>query len=161
MASVGDGRSDEDILAIGRRLIAAEAICAARGEVLNAPARRVLKALLASGRPMKAYDLMHAVGNGVRSAAPPTVYRALKLLIGVGLAHRIETLNAFVACRLPGEPHVASFRVCTRCGAAEETPLAALPPGIGAGEDVERIVLEVVKPCVAPGGCPAGDGAAI
>jgi Fur family zinc uptake transcriptional regulator len=144
----------QDALETGRRLIAAEAICASRGQRLNGAGRRVLKALLDSDRPLKAYDLTYALGDGVRSAAPPTVYRALRLLIGVGLAHRIETLNAFVACRFPGEPHLAGFLVCKSCGAADEVRLDAMPPVIGP-LDNDRLVFEVMKRCAA---CDAAQG---
>jgi len=141
---VSDGNARE----IGRRLIEAEALCATRGERLNRPGRRVLKALLSTNRPLKAYDLTYALGDGGRSAAPPTVYRALRLLMGVGLVHRIEILNAFVACRFAGEPHRAGFIVCETCGAAEEVQLDVLPPQIEAGLD-DRLVVEVSRRCAA------------
>lgn len=147
----GKDAEDRDTLEIGRRLIAAEAICAARGDRLNSPGRRVLKALLASGRPLKAYDLMYELGDRDRPAAPPTVYRALRVLIAAGLAHRIETLNAFVACRVPAEPHLAGFRVCEACGTAEEVALDGLPPGVAAGVH-DRLVFEVITRCAACAG---------
>jgi Fur family zinc uptake transcriptional regulator len=103
---------------------------------------------LSSDRPLKAYDLMYALGDGGRSAAPPTVYRALKFLIGVGLAHRIETLNAFVACRFPREPHLAGFLVCEACGTAEEVRLDALPAQIDSPNH-DRLVFEIVRRCAA------------
>ena len=142
--SEGEARSPDAFE--GRALIAAEALCAARGERLNDPGRRVLKALLASGAPLKAYDLMHALASGGRAAAPPTVYRALKFLIAMDLAHRIESLNAFVACRFPGEPHLPGFRVCEGCGAAEEFILNKASPEI-AGYEKGRLIFEVVAPC--------------
>jgi Fur family zinc uptake transcriptional regulator len=127
-------------------LIAAEALCAARGERLNDPGRRVLKALLTAAAPLKAYDLTHALAIGGRSASPPTVYRAVRFLIGMGLAHRIESLNAYVACRFPGEPHLAGFHVCESCGSAEEFRLERVPPEAeGAGD--WRLVFEVLAPC--------------
>lgn len=137
---------DSETLESRRRLIAAEAICAASGERLNAPGRHVLKALLAGRHPLKAYDLTHALAEGGRSAAPPTVYRALKFLIAMGLAHRIETLNAFVACRFPGDPHLAGFHVCERCGAAEEFRLDDVPRQ-AAPLDQGRLVFEVLRVC--------------
>jgi len=134
-----------------RALIAAETLCAAQGEALNDPGRRVLRALLAAPYPLKAYDLTYALASGGRSAAPPTVYRALKFLIGMGLAHRIESQNAYVACRFPGEPHFAGFRVCQRCGAAEEFKLEDIP-GPGGPRNGDRLVFEVLGTCSA---CPA------
>lgn len=130
----------------GLALIAAEARCAARGERLNDPGRRVLKTLLASAAPLKAYDLTHALATGGRSAAPPTIYRALKFLIAMGLAHRIESLNAFVACRFPDEPHLAGFKVCDRCGTAEEFRLDEVPAQVPQ-HGKWRLVCEVLAPC--------------
>jgi Fur family zinc uptake transcriptional regulator len=131
-----------------RALIAAEALCAARGEALNDPGRRVLQALLAAPAPLKAYDLTYALASGGRSAAPPTVYRALKFLIGMGLAHRIESQNAYVACRFPGEPHFAGFHVCERCGAAQEFRLTDIPAPAGL-HNPGRLVFEVLGTCSA------------
>jgi Fur family zinc uptake transcriptional regulator len=152
----GGNDPGDDGLAAARQLIVAEAVCAARGERLNAPGRRVLQALITSERPMKAYDLMHALAEGGRSAAPPTVYRALRLLIGTGLAHRIESLNAFIACRFPGETHLAGFHVCERCGRADEFRLDALPPPVAPLEQ-GRLVFEVLKPCASCDGSTRDD----
>ena len=65
----------------------------ARGRVAD-----ILEALMASPRPLSAYDLIATIGPQV-PASPPTIYRALKKLISDGKVHRIESLNAFVACR--------------------------------------------------------------
>jgi Fur family zinc uptake transcriptional regulator len=140
--------ADVSDLEVQRALIAAEALCTSRGESLNAPGRRVLRELLAASAPLKAYDLLGALSNGGRSAAPPTVYRALKFLVGVGLAHRIESLNAYVACRFSSDPHVAGFRLCEQCGEVEEFKLAALPDtGLSARESPTRIVFEAHGLC--------------
>lgn len=145
MREDGDNQAELDD---ARRLSLAEAICGDLGERLNAPSRRVLRALYASPRPLKAYDLMHALAQGGRAAAPPTVYRALKFLIDAGLAHRIESLNAFIACRFPGAPHIAGFHVCERCGSAREFRLEGPPPHLPA-TDGARLIFEVVQACEA------------
>ena len=77
--------------------------------------REVLKLLLESGRPAKAYDLMGQM-KGDSAAKPPTVYRALEFLMDMGLAHRIESLNAFVACGHWHHGHSAVFLICEKCG---------------------------------------------
>jgi Fur family zinc uptake transcriptional regulator len=135
-----------------RRLVAAETVCTARGARLNGPGRGVLAALLRHERPLKAYELTVQLGSFERPAAPTTVYRALKLLMDVGLAHRIETLNAFVACRFPDEPHLAGFRVCDGCAKVEEVRLEALPlPVRGMERETgrERLVFELILLCPA------------
>ena len=106
--------------ALGQALAAAEARCAGAQEKLTVPRRRVLELLLASDAPQKAYDLIAAFGARGEAAKPPTVYRALEFLERLGFAHRIESLNAYVPCRLDGAGHKAAFLICECCGAAEE-----------------------------------------
>jgi Fur family zinc uptake transcriptional regulator len=107
-------------------LKAAESLCAAERQRLTEPRRRALEMLLRAGQPVKAYDLLPKFHAGGRAAKPPTVYRALEFLERHGLAHRIESLNAYVACRRVGETHAAAFLICDCCGAtAEVEPKAA------------------------------------
>ena len=71
---------------------------------------------------MSAYELLDAVRpNGI--SAPPTVYRALTRLIGEGLVHRLESINAYVACA-DSEHHrdPAVFTICRDCGQVDELP---------------------------------------
>ena len=136
---------DRDSLEGRRALIRAEALCAEHGQRLNDAGRRVLKALLAADRALKAYDLTHALATRGRSAGPPTIYRALRILVGVGLVHRIESLNAFVACRFPGEVHLPGFKICEACGAAEEFRVEPVPSQ-ATGQDC-RLVFEILGPC--------------
>lgn len=106
--------------ALAAELAEAERRCAAAGERLTAPRRRVLELLLRAGQPAKAYDLIAGFGQDGAPAKPPTVYRALEFLARQGLAHRIESLNAFVACRRGEGRHAAAFLICDCCGATRE-----------------------------------------
>jgi Fur family zinc uptake transcriptional regulator len=57
----------------------------------------VLGALEKAEGPLSAYTILDRLrGDGLR--APLQVYRALDKLLAAGLVHRLETLNAFVAC---------------------------------------------------------------
>ena len=57
----------------------------------------VLGALAHADAPLSAYDILDKLrGDGLR--APLQVYRALEKLTERGLAHRLESLNAFVCC---------------------------------------------------------------
>jgi Fur family zinc uptake transcriptional regulator len=105
--------------ALRQALGAAEAKCAETQERLTPPRRRVLELLLGSDGPLKAYDLIAAFGEDGEPAKPPTVYRALEFLERLGFAHRIESLNAYVPCRIEGG-HAAAFLICECCGAAQE-----------------------------------------
>ncbi len=98
----------------------AERRCGVAGQKLTQPRRRVLELLLRAGQPVKAYDLIAAFGEDGSPAKPPTVYRALDFLSRQGFAHRIESLNAYVACRRGEDGHAAAFLICDCCGATRE-----------------------------------------
>jgi Fur family zinc uptake transcriptional regulator len=121
------------------------------GQKLTPPRRRVLELLLRAGQPVKAYDLIAAFGEDGAPAKPPTVYRALEFLTGHGFAHRIESLNAYVACRRGDEGHAAAFLICDCCGATREiashgaSPMAAL--GEAAGYAVSSVTIEAHGLC--------------
>lgn len=137
---------------MGRALGEAERRCAATHERLTSPRRRVLELLLEADAPLKAYDLIAAFGEGGEPAKPPTVYRALEFLERLGFAHRIESMNAYVPCRLDGESHQAAFLICDCCGAAQEFEpdfSAQVAAAQAAGYAVHTITIE------ARGRCPA------
>ena len=101
---------------------------------------------------MKAYDLIAAYGETGEAAKPPTVYRALEFLERLGFAHRIESLNAYVPCRIDSAGHTAAFLICDCCGAAEEFEPDFTPGRAAAtakGYAVTSVTLE------ARGLCPA------
>ncbi len=138
--------------ALGLAISAAEHRCIGIQERLTAPRRRVLELLLEGNGPLKAYDLIAAFGENGEPAKPPTVYRALEFLERLGFAHRIESLNAYVPCRLDGASHSAAFLICDCCGAAEEFEPDFAPGRAAAatkGYAVTSVTLE------ARGLCPA------
>src|SRR3546814_6225694 len=81
-----------------------------------------------AGQPIKAYDLLELIragndagGEGAGAAAPPTVYRALDFLLANGFIHKLESVNAFVACHHPSTAqHSVPFLICDRCHSATE-----------------------------------------
>lgn len=102
---------------------AVEVACRERGLRLTPIRARVLGLVARAGKPLKAYDLLDQVreGEGAGSAAPPTVYRALDFLLANGFIHKLESVNAFVACHHPSTAqHSVPFLICDRCHAAVE-----------------------------------------
>jgi Fur family transcriptional regulator, zinc uptake regulator len=77
---------------------------------------QVYRVLRSARGLMTAYEILDAVRpKGI--SAPPTVYRALNRLMRDGLAHRLESMNAYVACADPGHRHeTAIFAICHDCG---------------------------------------------
>lgn len=102
------------------RLVEAQRVCAGAGETLTPVRQKVLELLWAEGGPAKAYDLLAKMGGEGGAAKPPTVYRALDFLVRLGLAHRIESLNAFAACGVGACARTTIFLICDACGDAQE-----------------------------------------
>lgn len=81
--------------------------------------RMVCDALRDAGRPVSAYEIIDSLRHKA-TLAPQTVYRSLDRLIASGTAHRLESLNAFVACCHAVHKGTAIFAICDRCGAVDE-----------------------------------------
>ena len=100
-----------------KSLARAEDLCRANGVRLTPIRRRVLKALHAAERPIGAYDLASGLAPQGRSMAPITVYRALDFLIEQGLAHRLASLNAYIASsQVSSSLGSIAFLICEGCG---------------------------------------------
>ncbi|OBS08518.1 Fur family transcriptional regulator [Acidihalobacter prosperus] len=114
--------------ALGRRLAQAEALCRERGVRFTPLRRRVFESLIARGAPAGAYELLADLREAGFADAPPTVYRALDFLRSQGLAHRVRSTNAFVACDHPGDTHTHGgvLLICRDCGHAAEIDHGAL-----------------------------------
>jgi Fur family zinc uptake transcriptional regulator len=104
----------------------AVALCGRQGLNLTPVRRRVLEIVWRSHGPIGAYQILAELSKEREKAAPPTVYRALEFLVGAGLVHRIDSLNAFMGCDEPGHAHVAQFLVCRACHRVAEIDDPAL-----------------------------------
>jgi Fur family zinc uptake transcriptional regulator len=79
----------------------------------------VYAAVAGSPTPLTAYEILDKLRrHGV--TAPPTVYRALSYLLERRMIHRIESLNAYVACGSVEQPHEGYFIICRNCGSVSE-----------------------------------------
>lgn len=81
----------------------------------------VFSKLEKSKAPLSAYSLLDELrDDGFR--APLQVYRALEKLIEIGIVHRVETLNAFVACNHEdcANAQTIAFTICDGCGDVNE-----------------------------------------
>lgn len=86
------------------------------GSGLTRLREQVLHELWHSHQARGAYDILKALNKTAKKKlAPLSVYRALDYLVGQGLAHRIESINAYVGCPHPDEQHALQFLVCRDC----------------------------------------------
>lgn len=110
----------------------------------------VLEALRDAGRPVGAYEIIDSLRDKV-ILAPQTVYRSLDRLIESGAAHRLECLNAFVACNHAHKGPVI-FAICDRCGGVDEVDEAKALVGLAdwaanARFSVRKMILELRGTC--------------
>lgn len=150
---VGFGTHDHG-RCIATAMAQADARCAAEGLRLTPARRRVLEILLEEHRALGAYDVLDRMQREGLGAQPPAAYRALDFLVAHGFAHRVEGLNAFVACVHPGTDHLPAFLHCRGCGTVAEAVLRAggdLLAGTEAetGFHVERVTVEARGLCTA------------
>jgi len=141
----------------------AAAACLARGAQLTVLRRQVLALVLEAEQPIGAYALLDRLRATRSGAAPPTIYRALDFLLEQGLIHRLERLNAFIACdqRHHGHDHAHDhphqFLICGACGATAEICDSDVAEAVSAaaaraGFRVQRATVEVEGFCA---GCAA------
>ena len=152
-APVGFEKHNHD-RCVNKALLAAETRCAQQGLRLTPVRRKVLELLLQEHRARGAYALLDLLREAGFGSQPPVAYRALEFLSAHGFVHKIERLNAFVACAHPGESHSPAFMICRLCDAVAEAQSAPAKGVLGdaaraAGFQIEKTVVE------AEGVCPA------
>ncbi len=135
-------------------LVAAEAVCAEGGLRFTPVRRKVLEILLQEHRALGAYAILDRLREAGFGSQPPIAYRALDFLVANGLAHKIERLNAFIACVHPSQSHTPAFMICRLCDVVAETQSSPARGALGdaaraSGFKIERTVVE------AEGVCPA------
>jgi len=92
----------------------------------------VLKALLGAHTPQGAYELRDALHEEGLRLQPVQVYRALDALRTLGLVHRVESRNAFIACTAGPGCREPQLLICSGCGRVAEL-------GDDAVEEVVRV----------------------
>lgn len=115
----------------------------------------VFQALETAEAPLSAYTILDKLrDDGFR--APLQVYRALDKLLEFGLVHRLESLNAFVACSHPKHDccshGTVAFAICQRCGGVQEFHDHAIEHQLqdwtkGRGFKAEKTTIEIKGVC--------------
>ncbi len=150
-ASVDDFDHDHELCA-AQLMARAERACARRNARLNSLRRDVLGAVGESHRAAGAYEIIERLARSGPRPAPISIYRALEFLGDLGLVHRIESRNAFVACNRPPEAGRAVLMVCEDCGTVDEIEAASVFDGLDVlasaqGFETRRAMLELSGCC--------------
>lgn len=130
----------------------ADAQCKAQGLQFTPVRKRVLEILLQEHRALGAYEILDRLREESLGSQPPIAYRALDFLVSNGFAHKIERLNAFIACTHPGEDHAPVFMICRMCKSVAEAQAVPTNGQLGqaardAGFQIERTVVEAEGLC--------------
>ena len=113
--------------------------------------RRVFEYLLRDHKPLGAYEILDLLREDGLASTPPIAYRVLDFLMKEGFVHKIQGLNAFVACSHPGSSHSPAFMICRKCEKVAE--LDEKISGINLGKSipsdfsVEETVVEMRGIC--------------
>ena len=93
----------------------------AQAQLLSKNQQIVLEIIEKAKGPLKAYSILFNVQKkGIN--APQQIYRALDKLIEIGKIHKIESKNAFVACRNSNceISKATAFSICESCEKVDE-----------------------------------------
>ena len=145
-------QSHDHAICVDGALSAAEERCATEGLRLTPVRRKVLELLLREHRALGAYAILDFLREAGFGSQPPVAYRALDFLAKHGFVHKIERLNAFVACSLSREAHSPAFMICRLCDAVAETHSIPVRGALGtaaraAGFQIEQTVVEAEGVC--------------
>ncbi len=137
---------------INTAVTAAEVHCANNGLRFTPVRRKALEVLLQEHRAIGAYEMLDRLRDAGFGSQPPVAYRALEFLVINGFAHKIERLNAFIACAHPGASHSPAFMICRSCDSVAEAHSAPARGALGdaaraAGFQIERTMVEAVGLC--------------
>ncbi len=132
---------------VAHHLALARQVCDSAGERFTKLRAHIFELVLRHEGPVKAYDLLDQLEPEHGSPKPPTVYRALEFLSRLGLVHRVEALNAYVACDHTHMGHVAEFFICEKCSDVTERSAADHRDCAPEGFTVARSVIEHYGEC--------------
>ncbi|WP_454281940.1 transcriptional repressor [Roseovarius sp. MBR-79] len=137
---------------ITEAMATAEAHCRAHGLRFTPVRRKALGLLLQAHRAVGAYEMLDRLRDAGFGSQPPVAYRALEFLVANGFAHKIERLNAFIACAHPGASHSPAFMICRICQSVAEAQSSPARGALGeaaraTGFTIERTVVEATGIC--------------
>ncbi len=136
-----------------KAISSAEKYCAKRGLQLTPVRQKVLALLLEEHRALGAYAILDLLREAGFSSQPPVAYRALDFLAEHGFVHKIERLNAFIACNHPGETHFPTFMICRLCEKVAEAQSGINVGSLtevaeSAGFQIEQTIVEAQGVCL-------------
>ena len=89
--------------------------------------RTVFEILWEDYQPLGAYEIKQRLSMRLgKKIDPPTVYRAIEFFVDLGLANKIESLNAYIGCPFPSSQRSYIFLICENCKNVAEVSTGSL-----------------------------------
>ena len=107
--------------------------CEERKYRFTEPRQRVLSLLADSNQPMGAYQILALLSSSKVKVKPPTVYRAIEFWNKHGFIHRIESMNAYIACCEKKKHQNFCIFICNDCSNVQEMEMSDLPTPMASG----------------------------
>ena len=107
-----------------------------QAQTLSKNQKIILDIIEKANEPLKAYSILFNVQKkGIK--APLQVYRALEKLIKLGKIHKVESRNAFVACKNSNcvVSNATAFSICESCEKVTEINNSKLSKYLSSFED--------------------------
>lgn len=97
----------------------AERVCSESGSKLTDKRKNVLSVLIESERALSPYEISDIYKDVFKSSIPVmSVYRMLDFLVDNDLAHRLKSINKYIACSHIACDHsheIPQFMICDNC----------------------------------------------
>ena len=100
--------------------------------------RKVYEEIASTQTSVGAYEVLDRLAKKGTRLAPISIYRALDALLEAGVVHRLESKNAYFACRRLHQPRTGMrplFMSCEICGTVSEAD----------GEEIFQTIDKVVR----------------
>ena len=110
---------DKDIL-YGKYIKHAEDVCKSKGDRLTDLRRAIFEILIKSEKPLRAYEIIEKMREHGKRIHAATIYRILEFLSSNGLVHRVDALNAYIACTKNHTDHPSLLFICSNCSRTAE-----------------------------------------
>ena len=105
----------------------AEYLCLQKQQKFTSLRRTVFEILWEDYQPLGAYEIKQRLSMRLgKKIDPPTVYRAIEFFVDLGLANKIESLNAYIGCPFPSSQRSYIFLICENCKNVAEVSTGSL-----------------------------------
>jgi Fur family zinc uptake transcriptional regulator len=130
----------------------AEELCGQQKKRFTNQRKEVLRIIATSEKALGAYDILEQMNLEGKRQALVTAYRALGFLLEMNFVHRLNSLNAFVACISSHKDHTAQFLICHYCKYVGELNNQKISDqiekyAIEAGFEVNHQQIEIIGKC--------------